>query len=125
MAKNHVPPNNFEALIELQQVNGCTALKVGVTWKHHSSVQELEDCLLHVTKAEITEKVEKSDFVGIITDETLNYTLYKKLIVYARKENEGHVEMLFLGNYTIDNGTSDCVFEKLTEVMRQWGLTDR
>ena len=29
---------------------------------------------------------------------------------------------LFLGNYTIDNGTAACVFAKLVEVMAEWGI---
>ena len=59
---------------------------------------------MDVTKEEINEKLEKGDFVGIIIDETLNCTLYKKLIMYAHVENDGVVETIFLGNYMIDNG---------------------
>ena len=62
---------------------------------------------MDVTQEEIKEKLEKSDFVGIIIDETLNSTLDKKLIMYARVEN-GVVETIFLGNCTIDNGTAEC-----------------
>ena len=74
---------------------------------------------MDVTKEEMKEKLEKSDFVGIIIKETLNCTLDKKLIVYARVENNSVVETIFLGNYTIDNRTAECVFEMLVKVLER------
>ncbi|XP_076436211.1 uncharacterized protein C17orf113-like [Babylonia areolata] len=117
--------NNFGALIELQEVNGVQSLKSGPVYMHHSSVSQMEQCLDDITKQEIREKLEKSDSVGIIIDETLNCTLDKKLIMFARIENNGVVETLFLGNYTIDRGTSECVFDMLVEVLQEWSITDR
>ena len=56
--------------------------------------------------------------MGIIIDKTLNCTLDKKLILYARVENNGVVETIFLGNYMIDNGTAECVLiEMLVKVL--------
>ena len=85
----------------------------------------MEKCLAGVTNAEIKEKLNGSDFVGIIIDETLNCTLDKKLILYARCETDGIVENLFLGNYTINSGTAECVFDVLLRVLDDWGITDR
>lgn len=64
-------------------------------------------------------KREKSDFVGIIIDETLNCTLDKKND--SRVENNGVVETIFLGNYTIDNGTA----EMLVKVLEEWLIAER
>ncbi|XP_076452735.1 uncharacterized protein C17orf113-like [Babylonia areolata] len=125
MSKRNIAANNFGALIELQEVNGVQSLKSGPVYTHHSSVSQMEQCLDDITKQEIREKLEKSDSVGIIIDETLNCTLDKKLIMFARIENNGVVETLFLGNYTIDRETSECVFDMLVEVLQEWSITDR
>lgn len=57
--------------------------------------------------------------MGIIIDETLNCTLDKKND--SRVENNGVVETIFLGNYTIDNGTA----EMLVKVLEEWLIAER
>ena len=74
-------------------------------------------------KEEIKEKLEKSDFVGKITDETLNSTLDKKLIRYALAENND-VETIFLRNYTTDNGTAECAAGYAFEI-EEWSIVIR
>ena len=109
-----MPSSNFPYFMKLQRINGLQSLKNATElYTHHQSVSEMEKCLADVTNAEIKEKLNGSDFVGIIIDETLNCTLDKKLILYARCETDGIVENLFLGNYTINNGTAECVFDEL------------
>ena len=125
MAKHGMPASCFPCLIELQESNGLRSLKSGEIYAHHESVSQMEKCLADVTKAEIKEKLDSNDFLGIVIDETLNCTLDKKLILYARCENRGDVENLFLGNYTIENGTAECVFEMLVKVLEEWGITDK
>lgn len=124
MAKNNVPSSSFTSLIELQQVNGCPSLlgPCSQTYVHHDSVDDMEKALADVTKMEIKEKLQSSQFIGLMTDETLNCTLDKKLIVYARILCDGKVVNVFLGNYTIDNGTAECVYENLVKVMEEWGI---
>ena len=56
---------------------------------------------------------------------TLNCTLDKKLIVYPCVENNDVVETIFLGNYTIDNRTAECVFKMLVKVLEEWSIADR
>ncbi|KAK7497765.1 hypothetical protein BaRGS_00010899 [Batillaria attramentaria] len=59
--------------------------------------------------------------------EALNCTLDKKLIIYARiaPRCDGKVETLFLGNYTIDNGTADWVFQKTTACVSNKSINDK
>ena len=84
MAKYNMPSSNFPYLVELQRINGLQSLKNATElYTHHQSVSEMEKCLADVTNAEIKQKLNGSDFVGIIIDETLNCTLDKKLILYA------------------------------------------
>ena len=73
----------------------------------------MELCLLDVTTKEVKEKVEKSDFVCIIIDETLNCTLdnNNKMIKNACVENNCVLETIFLGNNMIHDRTDECVFE--------------
>ena len=120
IAKENLAATKFESLIELQRANGCSALATGVVYKHHESVKDMEEALVQVTKEEVKEKVDRSDYVGLVFDETLNCTLDKKLIVFARIVLDGSAETVFLGNYTIDNGTAECVYGKVQEVLAEW-----
>ncbi|XP_070206187.1 uncharacterized protein C17orf113-like, partial [Littorina saxatilis] len=124
MAQENIAASKFESLLNLQRENGCSSLSAGVTYKHHETVADMEEALLSVTKQELREKIDRSDYVGIVIDETLNCTLDKKLIVFARIVLDGTPETVFLGNYTIDNGTAECVYAKVREVLREWGIDE-
>jgi hypothetical protein len=124
MAQENLSAAKFESLIDLQKANGCSSLATGVVYKHHESVADMEEALYLVTKKEILDKINRSDYVGIVTDETLNCTLDKKLIVFARIVVDGVSETVFLGNYTIDNGTAECVHNKLQEVLKEWNIDE-
>ena len=106
-------------------LNRVQSLKIKLIeiYTHHSSVTQMEQCLVDFIKEEIKEKLEKSDFVGKITDETLNSTLDKKLIRYALAENND-VETIFLRNYTTDNGTAECAAGYALEI-EEWSIVIR
>ena len=124
MAQEGISTSKFTSLIELQKVNGCASLRDGDTYTHHESVADMEEALYKCTKQELREKIDKSDYVGIVLDETLNCTLDKKLIVFARIVLDGCSDTVYLGNYTIDNGTAETVHSKLQEVLREWGIEE-
>ena len=53
MVKNNIPANNFVSLLELQKMNGAQSLKTEEIYTHYSSVSQMEQCLVNVTKEEI------------------------------------------------------------------------
>lgn len=64
------------------------------------------------------ESLKGSEFIGIIIDKTVSITVENKLIVYAKIEYKGKIEMSFLGNYNVHSGPAQCKFEKVVEVLR-------
>ncbi|KAJ8384470.1 hypothetical protein AAFF_G00204910 [Aldrovandia affinis] len=64
----------------------------------------MEKALEDVVVKQLDDKLKGSDFIGLIIDETVNITVDKKLIIYAKLEIKGRVETCFLGNYDVHSG---------------------
>ncbi|KAL3040778.1 hypothetical protein OYC64_011721 [Pagothenia borchgrevinki] len=52
-------------------------------YRHGDSVDDMEKAIDEVLIKQLDEKLKKSDFIGIIIDETVNITVDKKLIIYV------------------------------------------
>ncbi|KAF3856937.1 hypothetical protein F7725_017660, partial [Dissostichus mawsoni] len=99
MAKNDIAGNQYAGLTELlREVKAPDFVTGDGIYRHSDS---------------------KSDFIGIIHDETVNITVDKKLIIYAKLQIKGKVETCFLGNYDVHSGTAQCIFDKVDEVLRE------
>ena len=118
MAKEEIPDVKFQALVELQQLNDCSAL-TGDTYRHHKVVTEMEDCIACTIREKRKEEVNNSPFVGILIDETVNITVNKKLIVFLRYVRDGSPHTVFCGNYTVPAGDAETVYKKVKEVLRE------
>ena len=53
LCKNNLASSTFTALIDLQKANGCPSLMKSDTYKHHESVDDMEEALAQVTRQEI------------------------------------------------------------------------
>ena len=119
--REQIPNSKFGTLIELQQLNGCSELK-GETYSHHSIVSEMQECAASVIQREKLSDIDRSPFVGVMIDETVNVTVNKKLILFVRYVKNGEPCTTFIGNYTILAGDAETVFTKLTDVLREKGI---
>lgn len=120
MANENIANRKFVGLMKLQQMNGAI---VKDFYKHHESVDDMQRAISDSITAEITEKLQKSAFVGLITDETVNVTVRKKLIVYFVALENGVKRTYFGGNYTIVNGTAETVTSALLTALEERGIT--
>lgn len=66
-------------------------------------------------------KLKRSDFVGIIIDVTENFTV-DKMIMFAKLLMKGRAETCFLGKYTLQCGTTQCLFDTVVDVLRNRGV---
>lgn len=87
-------------------------------YQHRNSVDDMEKVLEDIVMKQLDEKLKRSDFIGIIIDETVNIAVDKKLIIYVKLEIKGRVEKCFLSNYDVHSGTAQCIFDKVVEVLR-------
>ncbi|KAM4551083.1 uncharacterized protein C17orf113-like [Odontesthes bonariensis] len=120
MAKHVIPSNQFVAQTELlRALEAPDFVTTDGIYHHSDSVDDMEKALEDVVMNQIQEKIKRSDFVGLIIDETVNITVNKKLIVYLKLEMEGKVETCFLGNYDVDCGTARSIYDRLVAVLRE------
>ncbi|KAK5861548.1 hypothetical protein PBY51_022938 [Eleginops maclovinus] len=120
MATHVIPSNQFVAQTELLRALEAPDFVTTDGIYHHSDcVDDMEKALEDVVMNQKQEKIKRSDFVGLIIDETVNITVNKKLIVYLKLEMEGKVEMCFLGNYDVDCGTARCIYDRLVAVLQE------
>ena len=78
---------------------------------------------LDQTVAESTrEKIQHSKFFGVITDESMDIAVYKKLIIYLQVLVKGTTEVIFLENKEVKDGKSDTIVESLIEVLEKWEI---
>ena len=82
----------------------------------------MEIALAKATVDRIKEKIYGSPYVGVIIDETVNVTIDKKLIVYLRIVENGKAKTIFMGNFTVYDGTAGTITEKVREVLAEKGV---
>ena len=69
-------------------------------------VQSLDQTVTESTR----EKVKNSTFFGIITDESMDIAVYKKLIIYLQLLVNGKNQVVFLENKEVKDGKSDTIY---------------
>ena len=67
-------------------------------------------------------KLEESKFVGIITYESVDIAVFKKLIVYAQIVVNGKVQLFFMENKDVCDGKADTIIQALVEVLEEWQI---
>ncbi|KAL3060848.1 hypothetical protein OYC64_015233 [Pagothenia borchgrevinki] len=116
MAKNDIAGNQYAGLTELlREVKAPDFVTGDGIYRHGDSVDDMEMAIDEVLIKQLDEKLKKSDFIGIIIDETVNITVDKKLIIYAKLQIKGKVETCFLGNYDVHSGTAQCIFDEVLD----------
>ena len=108
LAKEGVPNVKFVSLIQLQQANGCPSVQ-GKTYSHHSSTSEMQDCIAKTLEKEALSDIDKSPFIGVMIDESVNVTVEKKLIIFLRHTKDGEARTTFCGNHTVAAGDAEAV----------------
>lgn len=124
LAKEDLPNAKFVPLVELQRANGCSQLQ-GNVYCHHQTVTEMQDCIAEVLENQALGDARNSPFVGVIIDETVNVTVNKKLIIFLRYVKDGEACTTFCGNYTVNAGDAETVFEKVRDVLHEKGIDCR
>ena len=56
---------------------------------------ELEECIEKSLFKNLLEKIEKSDYIGVMLDETCDISIHKKLAIYVRYLVDGEASVAF------------------------------
>ena len=123
IATNDIPAHQYVGMtVLMKSVHAPDFQNDAGLYKHSDSVNDMEKALEKTLLGELDEKLQASEFLGIIIDETVNITVTKKLIMYVKIERDGLDETCFLGNYDIPDGTAKTVFDKVVEALLERGI---
>ncbi|KAM3875379.1 uncharacterized protein C17orf113-like [Diretmus argenteus] len=123
MAKRMIPCHQFVGQTELlRALKAPDFISTDGIYRHSDSVDDMERSVESVLLSQLDAKIQESEFIGVIIDETVNITVDKKLIVYLKLENRGKTETCFLGNFDVDDGTAKCIFAKMSEQLQKRGV---
>ncbi|XP_006821966.1 uncharacterized protein C17orf113-like, partial [Saccoglossus kowalevskii] len=77
----------------------------------------MQKVLSDTIRGKIKEEIRRSPYIGLLTDETVNITVDKKLIVYLRIMTSGGPKSIFHSNVTIHSGNVETVMNALIDTL--------
>ena len=107
-AVENIPICKYPSLLKLQRQNGCQSLcdlKMGenATYESRYTEDELLDACVEVIQTSISKKINDSEFISIMTDESTDIVVKKKCVIYCIVVNENlERQVIFLGNVEVD-----------------------
>ena len=120
MAKNGISARNFEPLMKLQQVNGCT--HADDYYKKPEIVCEMETVLSDQIEKSLLRNITNSPYIGLMLDETCDITVEKKLVIYCRYIKEGQVYTAYVGNKRVTDCTAEGLKVALCDFLQSSGI---
>ena len=79
MCRQGLAIDTLSSLIELQKANGAPA-----AYKHHEQVEEMISACSQTLKEKLKTELANAHFIGVMTDESCDIAIYKKLIIYVK-----------------------------------------
>lgn len=77
-------------------------------YSHHACQDEFLDCISDVLMEELKDKLNQSDFIGIMIDESTDISISHKMVFYTKLMNcSGRSEIHFLKNIEVCDGTAE------------------
>ena len=104
IAYENIPTTKYSCLLDLQRLNGLEILKSlragdNAHYESCSTAEEFIDTFVDIIDSDINAKLKDSEYISILTDESTDISVNKKLVIYARMVSDSLVSTtLFLGN---------------------------
>ena len=111
--------SKFNALMELQTENG---LKIPGLYHHHEAVGDMVTSLSKTLKDELSSKILQSQFIGLITDESCDIAVFKKLVVYIKLIVAGKTEIMYVKNMDVPDGCAGTITDALCGFIEEAGI---
>ena len=120
ITKRDLPADVFTDIMQLQCLNGLKS----DFYKQPQIIMEFEECIEKSLFENLLEKIEKSDYIGVMLDETCDISIHKKLAIYVRYLVDDEASVSFLCNEQITDCTANGIETALIHVLTQKGITD-
>ena len=129
MAKEDMPINKFQSLMEFQAMQGVdfSGLKVGkkITYFSRSSGEDFQSCVSEAIRKPILDDIKAAKMFTVLIDESTDLAVEKHMVVYIRVLDEHfRPHTVFLKNVTVDDPKSDALtlFTYLVKALEEDGL---
>ena len=119
ICKEGLALSKFNALMELQTENG---LKIPGLYHHHEAVGDMATSLSKTLKDELSSKILQSQFIGLITDESCDIAVFKKLVVYIKLIVAGKTEIMYVKNMDVPDGCAGTITDALCGFIEEAGI---
>ena len=113
IAQNHLPLTIFPELIGLQVSNG--APNMTQTYKSYDAVSDMIESIASALDGNLREIIGGSRFVGLMTDESIDIAVLKKLVIYVKVVKDGKSQVYFATNVTVPDGKAETIINAITE----------
>ncbi|XP_053402568.1 uncharacterized protein C17orf113-like [Mercenaria mercenaria] len=121
IVKNNIPLHTYTPLLELQKSNGCDGLKPG-HYVSHDAVSEMVESLASSLTDDIKREIEASKFIGIMTDESCDIAIFKKLIIYVQTVVNGKINVSFAANLDVVDGKAETIYNAIKDWLVLWDI---
>lgn len=121
LVQHYLPLNLYNNIIELQKSNDAPRLQTG-TYKSHEAVTDMVKSISDDLCADLKSVVENSPFVGLMTDESIDIAVFKKLVIYIQVILQGKSHVMFATNVDVIDGKADTIVAALLGFMHEFGI---
>ena len=98
--------DTLSSQIELQKANGAP---ITAAYKHHEQVEEMILACSQSLKEKLKTELANAHFIGVMTDESCDIAIYKKLIIYVKIVVNGKSKVVFAENRNVPEGTANTI----------------
>ena len=120
MVKRDIAASCFTDLMYLQTLNSINC----DFYKRPQIVSEFEEIIEKTIDKSLLDKIDQSEYLGLMLDETCDISVHKKLAIYIRYLVNGEVFVAFVGNRQITDCTASGIETALIDFLVQKGIDD-
>lgn len=131
LAENDIPTHKYGKFLEFQQFQGLDFVDQlqcgdGTTYGSDRMATEMQECIAEVVRDDIQTKLEESEFVSLLADESTDIAVLNKLVVYFRTVSDDmKAETVLGGNVDIPNGKAQTIFEEMEKLCDEKQIDNR
>ncbi|XP_061173439.1 uncharacterized protein LOC133182609 [Saccostrea echinata] len=118
-AKEELPNDKVNSLLELQNLNGAIIKYKNVSW---DTVKEIQSCIATIFTREIIKDIMESSFYAVMIDESTDLTVQKHLSLCIRYVKDGEAVTKFLANVSVEDGKAHTIVQRVVQCLEEFGL---
>lgn len=91
----------------------------GGLYRHNSIAAELQTCIAKVCKEDAVKRIQKSPYVGLMLDESLDIAIQKKLVLFFKILVDRKSKIEFAANVEVKDGKAETIYAKVLKYLEE------